>query len=200
MNVHITGKQIPVSEALKQHAERRLASGAEKYFSDAVDAHVVFSRQAQRYRTDCSVHVGNGIRAHAHGEGDEPASSLEAACEKLEKRLRRYKRRLRDHRQKQHERQLRGLAAPSYVLAAEPEDAAGQMDEPAPEPTGLSPDIVDEGSVEIHELAVGEAVMWLDLQEQPVLLFRNERHGGINLVYRRPDGRIGWVDPGPDGR
>lgn len=196
MNIHVTGKQLPVSQALREHAERRLASGAEKYFSDAIEAHVVFSPEGQRVRADCAVHVGHGIDAHAHAVADEAQASLELACEKLEKRLRRFKRRLRDHRQRQRERQEAAFAAPAYVLRSEPEPAA---DLESGEPELTHPDIVEEGTADILVLSLAEAVMRVELSDQPVL-FRSERHGGINLVYRRPDGRIGWVDPSPDGR
>jgi len=193
MNIQVTGKQVAVSEALKRHAERRLASGAEKYFGDALEAHVVFSKEAHAFRVDCQVHVGHGILAHSHALGSELSEALDAACDRLEKRLRRYKRRLRDHGQKRHERQMAAIRASAYVLEPEPE-AVDETPE-REEPSGLPELVVDESLSEILALSVAEAVMRLDLGEQPVLMFRNESHGRINLVYRRTDGRIGWIDP-----
>jgi ribosomal subunit interface protein len=187
MQVLITGKQIDVGEALRTHVEDRLTIGVGKYFDRAIDAHVVFSRQGPRYRVDCAVHVGAGINVQSHAEVDEIYASFDVAADRIEKRLRRYKRRLRNHHKAP---QGESLPAQAYVIEAEAEDAVEP--ENAHE---FQPVIVAEASTEIAQLTVGEAVMRMDLANLPAMMFRNSGHGGLNVVYRRPDGNIGWIDP-----
>ncbi|MEQ9643601.1 MAG: ribosome-associated translation inhibitor RaiA [Alphaproteobacteria bacterium] len=190
MRIQVTGKQIEIGAPLKQRIEQRLNDGVAKYFGSGIDAHVGFQPDAARVRAECSVHIGRGIHVQAHALADDAAHCFEAACDRLEKQLRRYKRRLRDH----HDKARAGPApddmpeqAPSYVIAPEPEDAA--------EPEGeFQPVVVAESTTDIHRLTVGEAVMRLDLSEAPVVVFRNAGNGRPNLVYRRSDGHIGWID------
>lgn len=186
MRIQVTGKQIDVGAGLRQRVEQRLADGVAKYFGSGIEAHVGFSRVAALVRADCSVRIGHGIHVQSHATADQAAQSFEAACDRLEKRLRRYKRRLRDHHAKP--RPAEPLEqAPSYVLAPEPEDA------PEPE-NDFQPVVVAESTTDIHRLSVGEAVMRLDLADAPVLVFRNAANGRPNVVYRRGDGHIGWID------
>ena len=187
MQVLITGKQLSVGEALRTHVEGRLSLGVAKYFDHAIDAHVVFSREGPLIRTDCSVHVGSGINVQSHAEIDEIYASFDVAADRIEKRLRRYKRRLRSHH-KAGPRESEPVA--SYVIAAEHEDAQ----EPDG-PDGFQPVIVAETTTQISLLTVGEAVMRMDLANLPVMMFRNSAHGGLNVVYRRQDGNVGWIDP-----
>jgi ribosomal subunit interface protein len=165
--------------------EERLQSGVAKYFSNSLDAHVVFSREGQGYRADCSVHVGQGIHAQARAEAADIYQAFDQASDRLEKRLRRNKRRLRSHHGKERPAPD-GYSAQNYVLQAEPEV------EEAPEE--FQAVIVAEHTTDIHRRSVGEAVMQLDLAEHPVLMFRNSGNGHLNVVYRRPDGHIGWID------
>lgn len=186
MRIQLSAKQVQIGKPLKSRIEQRLDDGIGKYFANPIEAHVAFSREKLQIRADCSVHIGQGMHVQAHAMTDNAAQSFEAACDRLEKRLRRYKRRLRDHhaRDKQPEPLQQ---AQSYVLAAEDDDA--------PEPTdGFQPVVVAESTTDIHSLTVGEAVMRLDLSEAPVVVFRNAAHGGTNVVYRRPDGHVGWID------
>ena len=185
MQILVSGKQLDVGEALRTHVDERLQNGVTKYFSSSMDAHVVFSREGQGYRADCSVHVGHGIQAQAKAEAGDIYQAFDQAADRLEKRLRRYKRRLRDHHGNERPVPDRFLAQ-SYVLAPEPE-----MEE-APEE--FQPVIVAEHTSDIHRRSVGEAVMQLDLAELPVLMFRNSGNDHLNVVYRRPDGHIGWID------
>lgn len=191
MQVHISAKQVAVSDTLREHVERRLSSMVEKYFANPIDAHVAVSRAGHAFRTDCSVHVGHGIHAQSHAETDDIAASCDAAVNRLEKQLRRYKRRLRDHHTRQRTLTNKIETAQDYVLAAEPED------EEVPET--FQPVVVAETTTKIHTLTVGEAVMRMDLAELPILLFRNSAHGELNVVYRRSDGHIGWIDPSDTG-
>jgi len=193
MQIQISARQVEVSEALRSHVAGRLASAVEKYFASPIEAHVTVAREGSAYRTDCSVHVGHGIQAQSHGEADDLAASFDAAAAKLEKQLRRYKRRLRDHHNRQKERRPESQIAQDYVLASEPDDAEA--------PERFEPVVVAENSTAVLTLTVGEAVMRMDLADLPVLLFRNSAHGGYNVVYRRGDGHIGWLDPRPaDGQ
>lgn len=191
MRIVITGKQIDVGGALRSHVEDRLAIGVAKYFDRAIDAHVVFSRQGPLYRADCSVHVGSGINVQSHAEVDEIYASFDVAADRVEKRLRRYKRRLRNHH-----KMPPGETQPAqaYIIAAETEDS----EEPE-EAVEFQPVIVAEASTEIASLTVGEAVMRMDLASLPAMMFRNRAHGGLNVIFRRPDGNIGWIDPGEPG-
>ncbi len=153
---------------------------------------MVFSRQGPMYRADCSVHVGSGITLQSHGEAGEIYSSFDVAADRVEKRLRRYKRRLRGHPRSNPEE---AIAAQSYVIAPDTEVAEGVDDEGWQEGEENHPVIIAETATKIDSLTVGEAVMRMDLADLPALMFRNRAHGGLNVVYRRPDGNIGWIDP-----
>ena len=143
------------------------------------------------FRCDCSVHVGHGIHAQSHAEADALWASFDAAEDRLEKRLRRYKRRLRSHHGRPKNRSNAEEFAQSYVLAPEAESEE--------EPAGFQPVVVAESTTNIHMLTVGEAVMRMDLADLPLLMFRNSAHGQLNVIYRRPDGHIGWIDPAEPG-
>lgn len=185
MQILVQGKQLDVGDALRERIENAVEQISTKYFSDPIDATVTMSRAGASFKADVNVHVGKGITAQAVGEAGDAHGAFDAAEQRLDKQLRRYKRRLRDHH-----RGYAGEAAPalSYVLAAEDDDA--------PEPEGgWEPVVVAETETRIETLTVGAAVMRLDLSTEPALMFRNEAHGGLNMVYRRADGNIGWVDP-----
>lgn len=186
MNLTISGKQIDVGDSLRAHVEKELVSAVGKYFGDAVEGSVVFSRDGYQFRTDVSVHIGRNILVQGQGMATDAYAAYEIASDHVAKRLRRYKRRLRDHHQKAG-RNGADLSARYAVLAAEADEA--------PEPVEPGPAIVAEMRTDIPTLTVGEAVMRLDLAQQPALMFRNSANGLMNMVYRRTDGNIGWVDP-----
>ena len=188
MQVLATGKNIDIGDALREHLTARLTQNVGKYFDGAVRAAVTVEKQRSGFSTDCSLHLSTGLTLQAHGEGGDAYSSFDNAAEHLEKRLRRYKRRLRDHHNARKE-PVNAMSATSYVIDSDP---TGE-DEPA----DLNPAIIAEDSHAIAELSVGEAVMQMDISNEPFALFRNANHGGLNIVYRRKDGNIGWVDPGP---
>ena len=187
MQVQISAKQIDISEGLRRHVESRLSSMVEKYFSSPIEAHIAFSKVGNTRRADFSVHVGHGIHAQSHGEAEDLTSSFEAAMLRLEKQLRRYKRRLRGHHSRQKSRASAFETAQNYVLAPEPDDEEV--------PDTFQPVVVAEATTSLHTLTVGEAVMRMDLSEAPVLMFRNSAHGELNVIYRRTDGHVGWLDP-----
>jgi ribosomal subunit interface protein len=188
MQLTVKGKQLDVGDALRTHVETELTEITEKYFSNPIQASVVFTKTAHLYRTDIAVHVGRDIHMNAQAEADAPYAACDKAVEKIAKRLRRYKRRLRDHH-----RDVGStgevMAANAYVLEAEPEAESDDYNEPD------HPVIVAETPTDIETLTVPQAVMRLDLADLPALMFRNPKQGNLNMVYRRPDGNIGWVDP-----
>lgn len=188
MQLSVTGKQIDVGQALRSHVESGLEATVGKYFDNAIEANVVFSRNAHNFQADIKVHVGRGILIQGQGAADDPYLAFNAASEHIAKRLRRHKRRLRDHRRAERATES-VVSAQQYVLAADTDD---DETEPA---NGDEPVVVAEMTTEIPTLTVSEAVMRMDLEDVPALLFQNSAHGGLNMVYRRADGNVGWVDP-----
>lgn len=194
MQLTATGKQIEIGEALRHHIEESLNSTLEKYFKTAIEAHVVLTREAHLIRVEVSIHVGRGIEVNAHAAGLEAYAAFDAAAERLAKQLRRYKRRLRDYHAKARERASERAMA--YVLAPIGDEAEDAVAGPRAEGgDGAGAAVIAEMSTELPSLTVGEAAMRMDLADAPVLLFRNRSHGELNLVYRRTDGNIGWIDP-----
>lgn len=189
MQLTVTGKQVEIGDTLRRHVESSLESILEKYFKTAIEAHVVVSREAHLVRAEVSLHIGRGIVVNAGAAAGDAYAGFDAAAERLAKQLRRYKRRLRDHHAKAHEPADLAERARDYVLAPEIEEAEGGQS-----PAG-GPAVIAEISTALPRLTVGEAAMRMDLADAPVLLFRNRSHGELNLVYRRVDGNIGWIDP-----
>jgi len=185
MQLTVTGKQIDTGAELRRHVETSLDAILGKYFKTAIEAHVVFSKEAHLSRTEVSIHIGRGIVVNAGASGTETYAAFDAAAERIAKQMRRYKRRLRDHHAKIRESFEASERARDYVLA--PFDELDDDDG--------GPAVVAEMSTDLPNLTVGEAVMRMDLADAPVLLFRNRPHGELNLVYRRADGNIGWIDP-----
>jgi ribosomal subunit interface protein len=197
MQLSVQGKQLDVGDALRDHIDDRLRRTLDKYFGDALEVNVTVSREAHRYKTVIAAHVGRGIHMEAHGEAEEPYPAFDLACDHLAKRLRRHKRRIRHHH-KEGAGDIETQPAQQYILAAGlDEDDSG---EPEVEDLGDhggddQPVIVAEMSTQILTLTVSEAVMQMDLANLAALMFRNPAHGGLNMIYRRPDGNIGWIDP-----
>lgn len=187
MRYQITGKQIDIGEALQTHVQSELGEVFGKYAGRPTDANVIFSKSGHEYVCETDVHLSTGLSAQAKGHATEIYAAFDSASEKMEKQLRRYKRRLKDHH-KERSQPVELSDAGSYILASntESEDT---------EPEGVSSMIVAEMETKIPSLSVGEAVMQMELQHAPVLVFRNEGHSGVNVVYRRDDGNIGWIDP-----
>lgn len=187
MRYQITGKQIDIGEALQTHVQNELGGMVGKYAGRPTDANIVFSRSAHEYVCEATVHLSTGLTAQAKAHATEIYAAFDACLEKMEKQLRRYKRRLKDHHKDRSE-PVELFGASSYILASE-----DQADDSEPE--SLQPIIVAEMETKIASLSVGEAVMQMELAGAPVLIFRNEGKDGINVVYRREDGNIGWIDP-----
>ncbi|WP_297771551.1 ribosome-associated translation inhibitor RaiA [uncultured Roseovarius sp.] len=187
MRYQISGKQIDIGEALQTHVKDELGSAVAKYAERPTDAHVVFSKSASEYVCETIVHLSTGLTAQASAKAHEIYAAFDASCEKMEKQLRRYKRRLKDHHRERAE-PVELFGASSYILAS---DSA----ETESEPESLQPIIVAEMETRIPSLSVGEAVMQMELAGAPVLVFRKEGKDSVNVVYRREDGNIGWIDP-----
>lgn len=187
MRYQISGRQIDVGEALQTHVKSEMGETFEKYAQRPTDATVIFSRDSSAYHCEAIVHLSTGLTVSAKGHAHEVYAAFEAAREKMDKQVRRYKRRLRDHHRDRRE-PVEFAGAPLYVLAG---DAGGDE----AEPDSLQPIIIAETETKIPSLTVGEAVMQMELAGAPLLVFRNEKHGGVNVVYRRDDRNVGWIDP-----
>jgi ribosomal subunit interface protein len=187
MRYQISGKQIDIGTALQQHVQDELGGIMGKYAGRPTDAQIIFSKSAHEFVCETTVHLSTGLTAQAKGRANEIYAAFENCSEKMEKQLRRYKRRLKDHH-KEREVPVELSGASSYILAA---DNASEESEP----DTLQPMIVAEMESKIPSLSVGEAVMQMEIAGAPVLVFRNEGKDGINVVYRRDDGNIGWIDP-----
>ena len=188
MQLTINGKQLDVGDALRGYIEEQLPSVVGKYFENPTDGHVTMSKQGSDIRADVTVHVGKGILLQGHALAGDAYAAFDEATEHVGTRLRRYKRRLRDHHRNRDNADT--LPALQYVLEAEDEN---QSDDAGSEPD--QPVIVAEMETVIENLTPGDAVMRMDLANLPALMFRNISHGGLNMIYRRADGNIGWVDP-----
>jgi len=185
MQLSVKGKQIDVGDALRQHVNEQLSEIVGKFFGDSLDAQVTFSREAHLFRADITVHAGRGIMLQSNGSAAEPYPAFDQAAERIAERLRRHKNRLKKHHQETQAPE--SVVAQSFVLNAEQADASD---------TGAdNPVVVAEMTTPIEMLTVSEAVMRLDLGDLPALMFRNRSHGKLNMIYRRADGHIGWVDP-----
>lgn len=188
MDIRVSGHQIDTGEALREHVSARLESIIDKYFGSALSSNVTFSRApAGAFSCDIVTHVMHGLILKAHAIASDAHLAFDAAADKIEKQLRRYKRRLKDRHQqaahavKQEEAAYRVLATDEVE---EPDDAAAE-----------APPIVAETTVDIPETSVADAVMMLDLRNTNALFFKNAGTGRHNMVYRREDGSIGWVEP-----
>lgn len=193
MNLTVKGKNIDVGDALKTRAQESLDHIFGKYFSNPIEATVTMSKETYLFQSQISVHVGRGIMLQAEGQADTANAAYDLAAETLAKRLRRYKRRLRDH----HRAATESMRAQAYILAPEADDHDDEPQHVNGEVPAVDaqPVVVAEMQTDIPTLTVGEAVMRLDLANSQAMMFLNRAHGGLNMVYRRNDGHIGWVDP-----
>ena len=190
MQIQITGKHMDLGEALRGRIEEGLEAAVAKYFTRTGEANVFVSQHGPWVEVDCNVHLPSGIVLQSTGRADDPYAALENSLDKMEKRVRRYKRRLKDHHAAAPQPLPASLAAESLIMVSDTDDSEDSAME-----EGNAPLTVAETSVQIRTMTVSEAVMQLELQDVPALMFRNAGHEGLNMVYRRPDGHIGWVDP-----
>ncbi len=191
MPFRVSGKNIDIGEALRARVNERVAEATAKYFDGGFSGHVTIGKEGFGFRTECAIHLDSGITLEAEAIAADAYASADQAAMRIEKRLRRYKGRLKDRqaaRADGYAREHSAIDAPSYVIAAPEHDA----DE---EGTEWNPVIIAESTTALKRLSVSEAVMELDMTGAAVVVFRHAGHGRVNLVYRRADGHIGWIDP-----
>jgi ribosomal subunit interface protein len=187
MPFRVSGKNIDIGEALRTRVNVRIAEATAKYFDGGFSGHVTIGKDGFGFRTECVIHLDSGIVLEADAVAADAYASADQAAERLEKRLRRYKGRLKDH-QARLDGRARGQQAPSYVIAAPEHDADEEVAQ-------WNPVIIAESTTTLKRLSVSEAVLELDMTGVAVVVFRHAGHGRVNLVYRRADGHIGWIDP-----
>lgn len=183
MSVRVSGKHMEIGDSFRNRIESHIGDAVGKYFDGGYSGQVTVEKTGSRFAADCKIHLDTGIVLHAAGQAAEPQAAYDAAAERIEKRLRRYKRRLRDHHQGTNHTEL-----PYSVLDSIPEEAEDVPDDYAPA-------IVAESSKQLRTMSVATAVMALDMTDEPVFVFRNAGSEQLNIVYRRNDGNIGWIDP-----
>jgi ribosomal subunit interface protein len=184
MAIQVTGKNLDLGEALRSHVQERIAHTVEKFIGRETNGHVRIEKEHGECRTNCSIHLWQGMSLAAQGVAADAYQSADRACERLEKRVRRYNRRVK-RRGGETPRKL--TSATDYVIQAAGEGGEEQDED--------NPVIIAEAEMPVHEMAVSDAVMQMDLSDRSVVVFRNASHGQINVIYRRDDGNIGWVDP-----
>ena len=195
MQVQVSGKHVAVGEALQTRISDDLTQSIGRYFGRGGDAEVVVARDGHSFRVDCVVTLASGQRLQSHGLGGDAHAAFRQAIDKIETRIRRYKQRLKSHSIQASAKQAETAAA--YVLRApddaDLEDGWDSADSSAHAPPAAM--IIAETQAPLRTMTVSMAVMQLDLTESQTIVFRNAAHGGISVVYRRPDGNIGWIDP-----
>jgi ribosomal subunit interface protein len=184
MVLQVTGKNMDVGDALRTKAEDVIAAAVTKYFDGGYEGHLTVEREGIGFSAECVLHLDTGAVLHAHAAAGEATAAFVEMAEHVEKRLRRYKRKLKSHRRKDG---TAAVDAQTYVLAATDNEVELAED--------FSPPIIAESTESLREMSIGEAVMELDLRQSSVVVFRHAGHGGVNVIYRRPDGNIGWIDP-----
>ncbi|MFD1704785.1 ribosome hibernation-promoting factor, HPF/YfiA family [Methylopila henanensis] len=182
MSLRVSGKNLDLGDALRGQVQDRITDAMEKYFGGGFSGHVTVAKDGAGFRTECSLHLDSGIVLQSAGAAGDAYASFDQAAGRIETRLKRYKQRLKDHHSDGE-----ADSAP-YVVFETPDD--GDVEE-----EGWSPVIIAETTTRLRRMTVGFAVMELDLTGAPVVVFRHAVHGGINMVYRRADGNVGWIDP-----
>jgi ribosomal subunit interface protein len=186
MPFRVSGKNLDLGDALRDRIRDRIAEAMGKYFDGGYSGHVTVTRDGFGFRTECAIHLDSKITLHADGMAADAYASADQAALRIEKRLRRYHRRLKDHRNERNA--AAEAAAASYVIAAPEHDSEADVE-------GFTPAIIAESTTALKRLSVSDAVTELDMTGAPIIVFRHAAHGGINVVYRRGDGHFGWIDP-----
>lgn len=191
MTLRVSGKNLDIGEALRSQVQSRVAATLAKYFDGKYSGHVTVARDGTGYRTDCVLHLTSGITLEASGAAHDPYASFDQSAGRIENRLRRYKQRLKDRAATLNDAGASEPGQPepaSYAVIEAPTDEAVQGDD-------FHPVVIAETTKPLHRLSVSEAVMQLDLTGAPALVFLHAGNGRVNVVYRRADGAIGWIDP-----
>jgi len=185
MSVRVSGKHMEIGDSFRQRIEDQIGMAVTKYFDGGYSGQVTVQKSSSRFAADCKVHLDSGVVLHAAGEAMDPQLAFDAASERIEKRLRRYKRKLKDHQAGNH---TNGLAEVAYTVMD------GVPDDDDEVPADFAPAIVAESTKQLKTMSVATAVMALDMTDEPLLLFRSPGKEHLNIVYRRQDGNIGWFD------
>lgn len=189
MDIKITGKNMDIGDAFHDYMEEKVAEVIKKYFSHTFDVTVTVTKEGHELIADINAHVGRGILLVSHAQNADPYVAFDQALHKVEKRVRRYKNRLRAHHSK-HEAKSEKKAL-QYILNHD----LHEKEEDHADDVGKEPTVIAEMTTDLPSLTVSDAVMRMELSDAPVFMFHNNAHGGLNIVYKRPDGNIGWVDP-----
>ncbi len=187
MSFRVSGKNLDVGDALRERVSDRIAEAMGKDFDGGYSGHVTLAREGFGFRTECAIHLDSKITLHAEGMAADAYASADQAALRIEKRLRRYHRRLKDHRPERLDGRA-SVDAASYIIAAPEQESEAEVD-------GFTPVIIAESTTALKTLSVSDAVTELDMTGARVLVFLHAAHGGINVVYRRADGHFGWIDP-----
>ncbi|APH70338.1 ribosome hibernation-promoting factor, HPF/YfiA family [Aquibium oceanicum] len=187
MGLRISGKQMEMGEAFRTRIDQRIEEAISKYFDGGFSGHVTVEKSGSRFSADCMIHLDTGMALQAEGQALDPQLAFDAAAERIEKRLRRYKRRLKSHQAASPEEAV-WTDIPYRIVAA----VADEEDEVAED---YAPTVVAETSLVLKTMSVASAVIELDTKDSPVYVFRNAATDTVNIVYRRADGNIGWIDP-----
>jgi ribosomal subunit interface protein len=191
MSLRVSGKNMNIGEALREHVQTKLSTAAAKYFDGALTGHVTIAPEGSGFRADCTVHLGAGVTLQADGRAQEPYACFDQAADRLEKRLRRYKGRIKGHKHAAGDNGA-GETVANYVLEAMDEERE------APAEHEYSPTVIAETTTRLGAMTIAAAVMELDMTGVTVLPFRHAATGRVNIIYRRTDGNIGWLDPTGD--
>lgn len=194
MTIRVSGKSISIGEALRGRVSERTEEVLRKYFDGNYSGHITLSKDGFGFRTDCALHLDSGITLEAESNAADAYASADQALSQIEKRLRRYKSRLKDRSERKAHAAAAAMAeldapaldAPSYVIEAPASEA---------EDTAYNAVIIAEATTSLKRLSVSEAVMELDLTGASVMVFQHGGSGRVNIIYRRPDGNVGWIDP-----
>ncbi|MCD2174541.1 ribosome hibernation-promoting factor, HPF/YfiA family [Rhizobium sp. C4] len=184
MSVRVSGKHMEIGEAFRERIVGHVGDAVGKYFDGGYSGQVTVEKSGSRFDADCKIHLDTGVVLHAAGQANDPQAAYDAAAARIEKRLRRYKRRLRDH----HVGNAQHIDMPYSVI-----DSIPDLEEEVPE--DYAPAIIAESTKRLRTMTVAGAVMALDMTDEPVFVFRNAGNEQLNIVYRRHDGNIGWIDP-----
>jgi ribosomal subunit interface protein len=185
MSVRVSGKHMEIGDSFRQRIEDQIGMAVTKYFDGGYSGQVTVQKSSSRFAADCKLHLDSGVVLHAAGEAMDPQLAFDAAHHRIEKRLRRYKRKLKDHQTGNH---LNGFAEVAYTVMD------GVPDEEEEVADDFAPAIVAESTKQLKTMSVATAVMALDMTDEPLLLFRSPGKDHLNIVYRRQDGNIGWID------
>ncbi|MDP2120750.1 MAG: ribosome-associated translation inhibitor RaiA [Hoeflea sp.] len=186
MSVRVSGKHMEIGESFRTRIEDQITGAVRKYYDGGFSSHVIVEKSGSRFTADCKIHLDTGVVLHATGDSQDPQPAFDAAAERVEKRLRRYKRRLKDH----HANGQQTNAQLAYAVVDSANDDVEEV------PVDYAPAIIAESTKQLVTMTVARAVMALDMTDERILMFRNAGNDALNVVYRRDDGNIGWIDAG----